>query len=48
MHAHTSYGPLNRVSPAWPGATATSLEHHELGIAPTRRYGYPGSVAVVS
>ena len=38
----TIYGPLNRVSPDWPGATATFLEHDELGIAPRVRYGYPG------
>ena len=44
----TIYGPLNRVSPDWPGATATFLEHDELGIAPGVHYGYPGSVAVVT
>src|SRR5437588_1522672 len=44
----TVYGPLNKVSPDWPGATATFLEHDERGIAAATRYGYPGSVAVVT
>jgi hypothetical protein len=44
----TVYGPLNKVSPDWPGATATFLEHDEIGIRPGVRYGYPGSVAVVT
>jgi hypothetical protein len=44
----TVYGPLNKVSPDWPGATATFLEHDERGIAPGVAYGYPGSVAVVT
>jgi hypothetical protein len=44
----TVYGPLNKVSPDWPGATATFLEHDEIGIASRVRYGYPGSVAVVT
>ena len=44
----TVYGPLNKVSPDWPGATATFLEHQELGIPARIRYGYPGSVAVVT
>ena len=48
-NAHpTVYGPLDRVSPDWPGATATFLEHAEIGISPKVRYGYPGSVAVVT
>jgi len=44
----TVYGPLDKVSPDWPGATATFLEHDERGIAPRARYGYPGSVAIVT
>ena len=44
----TVYGPLNKVSPDWPGATATFLEHDERGIPPGTAYGYPGSVAVVT
>ena len=44
----TVYGPLNKVSPDWPGATATYLESDERGIAPGTRYGYPGSTAIVT
>lgn len=44
----TIYGPLNKVSPDWPGATATFLEHDEIGIPAHVHYGYPGSVAVVT
>jgi hypothetical protein len=44
----TVYGPLDKVSPDWPGATATFLEHDERGIPATTAYGYPGSVAVVT
>jgi hypothetical protein len=44
----TVYGPLNKVSPDWPGATATFLEHDETGIPTSIAYGYPGSVAVVT
>jgi hypothetical protein len=44
----TVYGPLDRVSPDWPGATATFLEHGEQGIPTAVNYGYPGSVAVVT
>ncbi|HVB26487.1 MAG TPA: PKD domain-containing protein [Mycobacteriales bacterium] len=43
----TVYGPLNLVAPDWPGATATYLEHDEIGLSAHLRYGYPGSVAVV-
>lgn len=41
----TVYGPLNEVSPDWPGATATYLEGDQTGDLGT---GYPGSVAVVT
>ncbi|MHB8330062.1 MAG: hypothetical protein ACYDD6_10645, partial [Acidimicrobiales bacterium] len=41
----TVYGPLNAVSPDWPGATATYLEGDQIGDTGT---GYPGSVAVVT
>jgi hypothetical protein len=41
----TVYGPLDEVSPDWPGATATYLEGDEIGDPGT---GYPGSVAVVT
>ncbi len=44
----TVYGPLDKVSPDWPGATATFLEHDEIGIPARIHYGYPGSVAVVT
>ena len=44
----TVYGPLNKVAPDWPGATATFLEHDEQGIPAGVAYGYPGSVAVVT
>jgi hypothetical protein len=44
----TVYGPLDKVSPDWPGATATFLEHSEIGIARKIRYGYRHSVAVVT
>lgn len=41
----TVYGPLDEVSPDWPGATVTYLEHDEQGA--TGSYGYPGSQAIV-
>jgi hypothetical protein len=44
----TVYGPLDKVSPDWPGATATYLEGDEQDIAPGVSYGYPGSVAIVT
>ena len=44
----TVYGPLNKVSPDWPGATATYLEGDEQDTQPGARYGYPGSVAIVT
>ena len=44
----TVYGPLDKASPDWPGATADFLEHDERNIAPGVHYGYPGSVAVVT
>ncbi len=43
----TIYGPLDKVSPDWPGATATYLEHDQRGMRTGVRYGWPGSVAVV-
>ena len=44
----TVYGPLDKVSPDWPGATATYLEGDEQGTQPGAAYGYPGSVAIVT
>jgi hypothetical protein len=44
----TVYGPLDKLSPDWPGATADFLEHNERNIPNDVRYGYPGSVAVVT
>jgi hypothetical protein len=44
----TVYGPLNKVSPDWPGATATYLEGDEQDTQPGASYGYPGSVAIVT
>lgn len=44
----TVYGPLNKISPDWPGATATYLEADERGMRPHSRYGFPGSTAVVT
>jgi hypothetical protein len=44
----TVYGPLNAVSPDWPGATATYLEGDEQDTQPGARYGYPGSTAIVT
>jgi len=44
----TVYGPLNKVSPDWPGAAATYLEGDELDTNPGARYGYPGSIAIVT
>lgn len=44
----TVYGPLDRVSPDWPGATATYLEGDERGTQPGARYGYRGSTAIVT
>jgi hypothetical protein len=43
----TVYGPLDKVSPDWPGATATYLEGNETDM-PAVKYGYPGSVAIVT
>lgn len=43
----TVYGPLDKVSPDWPGATADYLEGVEPGMPVGVRYGYPGSTAVV-
>ena len=44
----TVYGPLDKVSPDWPGATATYLEGDELDMPAHARYGYRGSVAIVT
>jgi hypothetical protein len=44
----TVYGPLDKVSPDWPGATATYLEGNESDMPAGVRYGYPGSVAIVT
>jgi hypothetical protein len=44
----TIYGPMGKVSPDWPGATATYLEHSELNMPANSTYGFPGSVAVVT
>ncbi len=44
----TVYGPLNKISPDWPGATATYLESDEQDTQPGAKYGYPGSVAIVT
>ena len=44
----TVYGPLNMVSPDWPGATATYLEGDEQDTQPGAKYGYPGSTAIVT
>lgn len=44
----TIYGPLGLVSPDWPGATATYLEHDEAGVPSSTPYGYPNSVALVT
>ena len=44
----TVYGPLNKVSPDWPGATATYLEGDERDMPAGVRYGYPGSTAIVT
>ncbi|MHB8340437.1 MAG: hypothetical protein ACYDB7_04600 [Mycobacteriales bacterium] len=41
----TVYGPLNKVSPDWPGATVAYLEHAEAGARGS--YGFPGSQALV-
>ena len=43
----TVYGPLDEVSPDWPGAAATYLEHDERGMPRHRHYGYPHSTALV-
>ena len=37
----TVYGPLDKVSPDWPGATATYLEGDEQEMPPGVSYGYP-------
>lgn len=44
----TVYGPLDKVSPDWPGATASYLEGNQQGMPRGVRYGYPGSVAIVT
>ncbi len=44
----TVYGPLNKVSPDWPGATATYLEGDEQAMPAAAHYGYPGSTAIVT
>jgi hypothetical protein len=44
----TVYGPLDRVSPDWPGATATYLEGDERDTQSGARYGYRGSTAIVT
>jgi hypothetical protein len=44
----TVYGPLNKVSPDWPGASATYLEGDEQDTQPGASYGSPGSVAIVT
>jgi hypothetical protein len=44
----TIYGPLNKVAPDWPGATATYLEGDEQDTQPGASYGYPGSTAIVT
>jgi hypothetical protein len=44
----TIYGPLNKVAPDWPGATAAYLEGAEQNTQPGARYGYPGSTAIVT
>src|SRR5437588_3667650 len=44
----TVYGPLDKVSPDWPGATATYLEGDEQAMPAGVSYGYPGSIAVVT
>ena len=44
----TVYGPLNKVAPDWPGATATYLERDEQDMPAGARYGYPGSTAIVT
>jgi hypothetical protein len=44
----TVYGPLDKISPDWPGATATYLEGDEQGTQPGASYGYPGSTAIVT
>jgi hypothetical protein len=43
----TIYGPLDKVSPDWPGATASYLEHDQRTMPRGVHYGWPGSVAVV-
>lgn len=43
----TVYGPLDKVSPDWPGATATYLESDERGMPARVHAGYPRSIAVV-
>jgi hypothetical protein len=44
----TVYGPLNKVSPDWSGATATYLEGDERDTQPGAHYGYRGSIAIVT
>jgi hypothetical protein len=44
----TVYGPLNAISPDWPGAAATYLEHDEQDMPAGVSYGYPGSTAIVT
>lgn len=44
----TVYGPLDKVSPDWPGATASYLQATQGNMPAGVRYGYPGSVAIVT
>jgi hypothetical protein len=44
----TVYGPLDKVSPDWPGASATYLEGDELDMPKHVHYGFPGSTAIVT
>jgi hypothetical protein len=44
----TIYGPTNLISPDWPGAAATYLEHDEQDMPAGAQYGYPGSTAIVT
>lgn len=41
----TVYGPLDKISPDWPGSTVAYLENAEQGVTGTS--GYPGSIALV-
>jgi hypothetical protein len=44
----TVYGPLDEVSPDWPGATATYLQDDQRHLPAGVHTGYPGSVAIVT